>query len=75
MKISEDDRQMILAALDAYGAALVETNHYFTPGECAIYDEATNILLGLRQRKLRYKNFFAKPLARLLRSIIVPRGL
>lgn len=44
MKISEDDRQIVIGALNSLGVALANHGHEWTVGERTIYEEAINVL-------------------------------
>lgn len=42
--LSEEDRQLVLGALDSLGLALTEHGHTWTEGEREIYEQAVAIL-------------------------------
>ena len=44
LKLDEDDRNLILGALDSLGVSLTNHDHQWTPGEVAIYEEAIGLL-------------------------------
>lgn len=44
VSLSEDDRQIVLGALDTLGCALADRSHTWTEGEREIYEQALQLL-------------------------------
>ncbi len=51
MTLSEQNRQMILGALDSLGVALADHNHHWTNGERTIYEMSIEALKGGKQNE------------------------
>lgn len=49
--MSDEDKQLILGALDSLGVALAGHHHVWTDGERAIYEEAVQ-LLGVKLEEI-----------------------
>lgn len=48
MNLSDPERQILIGCIDSMGLALHHHGHKWTPGEAAIWDEATKILGMMR---------------------------
>jgi hypothetical protein len=51
MILSENNRQMILGALDSLGVALTNHDHQWTEGERTIYEMSVEALKGGKQNE------------------------
>lgn len=45
LTITEEERQLIVGALDSLGVSLLEHHHVWSDGERSIYEEAMRLLL------------------------------